>query len=236
MQSNPIQFVIGDEQDCDYLPGRQSRSAFLISHQKNAGTLYQKLIQQGFRRSGDLIYRPCCQRCQACVPVRIPVNQFKPSRIQRRTWKKNSKLIVTPKPPVFNEIHYDLYRRYLTARHPGGSMATSSPEDYIHFLSSDWAGTIFYEFSENTRVIAVAVVDHLDGMLSAVYTFFDPQLSKRSLGSYIILWEIEETRRLGFYALYLGYWIDACPKMAYKNDYRPIEYYLDRQWQLTSDD
>lgn len=235
MQAKPLQFLLGEEHDCDYLPGRPARSAFLIANRTKTGTVYQTLIKQGFRRSGDLIYRPCCRGCQSCVSVRIPVEQFTLSRIQRRTWKKNADLIVKTRPPVFNEIHFELYRRYLSVRHPGGSMSESGPEDYIRFLSSDWAGTLFYEFATNGQVVAVAVMDNLGDTLSAVYTFFDPRLSKRSLGSYTILWGIEETRRLGFDALYLGYWIDVCPKMAYKNNYKPTEGYIDGRWQLTTD-
>lgn len=114
-------------------------------------------------------------------------------------------------------------------------MCESGPEEYIQFLSSDWAGTYFYEFTLDGRVVAVAVVDHLDDALSAVYTFFEPQLSKRSLGSYAILWEIQETRRHGFPFLYLGYWIEACVKMAYKSDYRPIEGLIEGRWQPIQD-
>jgi leucyl-tRNA---protein transferase len=232
MQTNHLQFVIGNEHDCDYLPGRSARSVFLISDRDPAGTDYQYLIKQGFRRSGDLVYRPYCRECQACIPARVPVEQFNPSRNQRRIWKKNADLRVVKKPPVFNEVHFDLYRRYLNARHPGGGMCESGPKEYIQFLSSNWAGTWFYEFILDSTVVAVAVVDHLDDALSAVYTFFDPQLRHRSLGSYAILWEIRQTRGLGLPFLYLGYWIEACSKMAYKKDFHPIEGQMDGHWQL----
>ncbi|MCI0655140.1 MAG: arginyltransferase [Methylococcaceae bacterium] len=235
MQAKPLQFVLGNEHDCDYLPGRSARSVFLISDRDHARNDYQTLIRQGFRRSGDLIYRPYCRECKACIPVRIPVERFRPSRKQRRTSKKNADLRVTGKPPDFNPVHFELYRRYLNARHPDGVMGESGPEDYIRFLSSEWAGTRFYEFTFGSRVVAVAVVDHLDDALSAVYTFFEPQLAKRSLGSFAILWEIQETRRLGLPFLYLGYWIGACVKMAYKNDYRPIEGHIEGRWQLIND-
>ncbi|MGH8551240.1 MAG: arginyltransferase [Methylococcales bacterium] len=235
MHARPLQFVLGNEQDCDYLPGRSARTAFLISDREHAGNDYQTLIKQGFRRSGDLIYRPCCRECKACVPVRIPVERFQPSRKQQRTWKKNADLRVDRKPPVFNPVHFDLYRRYLNARHPGGAMGESGPEEYLRFLSSAWARTSFYEFTLDSRVVAVAVVDHLNDALSAVYTFFEPKLAKRSLGSYAILREIEEARQLGLPFLYLGYWIEACVKMAYKTDYRPIEGQFERRWRLIND-
>lgn len=232
MQAKHLQFVLGNEHDCDYLPGRSARSAFLMSDLDRAANAYQILIKQGFRRSGDLVYRPCCRACKACIPVRIPVDRFQPSRKQKRTWKKNADLLVTKKPPVFNKIHFDLYQRYLTARHPGGAMCESGPEEYLRFLSSDWASTYFYEFTLESQVVAVAVVDHLEDALSAVYTFFEPRLANRSLGSYAILWEIKQTREFGLPFLYLGFWIEASAKMAYKNDYRPIEGQVDGRWQL----
>lgn len=114
-------------------------------------------------------------------------------------------------------------------------MCESGPEEYIQFLRSDWAGTCFYEFTLDSRVVAVAVVDHLDDALSAVYTFFEPRLAKRSLGSYAILREIEETRQLGLPFLYLGYWIEACVKMAYKSNYGPLEGHIEGHWQLIKD-
>ncbi len=232
MYSRRLQFELGNEYECDYLPGRTARSAFLITDRHQAGNDYRFLIKQGFRRSGDLIYRPCCQTCKACIPVRVPVERFQPSRSQQRAWKKNADLTVSRKPPLFNAVHYDLYRKYLNGRHPGGAMCESGPDEYIQFLGSRWAGTDFYEFTLDCSVVAVAVVDHLADALSAVYTFFDPQLTHRGLGSYAILWEIEETRKLGLPFLYLGYWIEACNKMAYKNNYYPIEGRIDDHWQL----
>jgi leucyl-tRNA---protein transferase len=232
MHARRLQFALGSEHECDYLPGRTARSAFLLTDQQHAGNDYRFLISQGFRRSGDLIYHPYCETCKACIPVRIPVERFKPSRSQQRTWKKNADLKVDKKPPVFNQVHYDLYRRYLNGRHPGGAMGESGPDEYIHFLGSRWAGTCFYEFTLEHRVVSVAVVDHLANALSAVYTFFDPQLNHRGLGSYAILWEIRETRKLGLPFLYLGYWIEACHKMSYKINYSPIEGRIDQRWQL----
>ena len=231
MKKEPMNFLLGSEHECDYLPGRLARSAFLISNPDRALSDYRFLIKQGFRRSGDLIYRPYCRECKACIPVRIPVEQFCPSRGQRRIWNKNADLCVERKPPVFNQRHFDLYRRYLNARHTGGTMCESSPEEYIQFLATDWAETGFYEFKLDDRIIAVAVVDHLHDALSAVYTFFDPELAHRSLGGYAILWEINETRKLGLPFLYLGYWIQACRKMTYKKQYRPLEGQFANDWQ-----
>lgn len=125
----------------------------------------------------------------------------------------------------FKLEHFDLYCRYLEARHRGGGMDNPTPESYMQFLTSRWADTLFYEFRLHRQLVAVAVVDIFETGLSAVYTFFDPNAYKRSLGAYAILWEIEETKRLQRHWLYLGYWIKSCRKMNYKIEYYPLEYY-----------
>ncbi|MGH8475518.1 MAG: arginyltransferase [Methylococcales bacterium] len=231
MRLNHFQLVLGNEHECGYLPGRSARSAFLVSDRERVAGDYHNLIQQGFRRSGNLVYRPCCRSCTACVPVRIPVERFNPSRKQKRTWKKNDDLRVIEKPPVYNENHFKLYQRYVKARHANGHMSESSREEYIQFLTSNWASTCFYEFMLDREVVAVAVVDHFQDALSAVYTFFEPKLANRGLGAYAILWEIRQAQELRLPFVYLGYWIEECTKMAYKSDYRPIQGHVDGRWQ-----
>jgi len=219
---------------CNYLPGRQATTTFIDPYLLTDMKLYDVLAQQGFRRNGNQLYRPYCTSCRACVPVRVPVQQFLPQRHHRRIWKKNQAITVTPHPKVFNREHFNLYCRYLSSRHPKGGMDNPSPQGYIQFLACHWAQTVFYEFRLGTQLIAVAIVDHLKEGLSAVYTFFEPSLSSRSLGVYAILWEIEETKRLNKPWLYLGYWIEECRKMSYKIDYQPIEIYSQTHyhWQL----
>jgi arginine-tRNA-protein transferase len=188
-------------------------------------------VDYGFRRSGEYVYRPHCVGCNACIPARVPVAQFKPRRVQRRTWKQNADVRVVRRPADYDLEHFALYRRYIAQRHPGGGMDSADPGQYLEFLTSSWCDTAFYEFRADSRLLAVAVVDHLWQGLSAVYTFFDPEEEARSLGTYAVLWEIEEARRRGLAFLYLGYWIKECPKMRYKGTFRPLQVYRDGCWQ-----
>lgn len=219
---------------CDYLPGERAQMLFLPPDTDLAIDQYSTLIAKGFRRSGRLVYRPHCPGCQACIPVRVPAARFQPNRSQRRCWRKNRDLTVIARPAEFRQEHYQLYLRYLKARHADGSMAASSPQDYVNFLLCDWCDTLFYEFRHQDTLLAVAVVDLLNNALSAVYTFFDPDQSKRGLGTYAILWEIATVQRMNLQWLYLGYWIAQCGKMAYKNWFRPLEYFCDNRWQTRS--
>ncbi len=217
--------------ECSYLPEFQAMTVFIDPHFPKDTSLYNKLSQHGFRRSGEHLYRPHCQNCEACIPVRIPIDLFKPRRNQQRIWKKNQDLVVSAVTSHFKSEHFNLYCCYLAARHNKGGMDNPTPDSYMQFLTSSWATTVFYEFRLQQQLIAVAVVDHFETGLSAVYTFFDPSYSKRSLGGYAILWEIAETQRLQRDWLYLGYWIKACKKMNYKVEYQPLEYYFNGIWQ-----
>jgi arginine-tRNA-protein transferase len=228
MKSLPL--YLGYEHDCDYLPGRRAQMVYVDPHAVLDKSMYSRLATNGFRRSGGLVYRPHCAMCAACVPVRVPVAAFQANRSQRRTLKLNADLCVVAKPPVFDERHYQLYLRYLQARHPDGNMAESSREDYLGFLGNAWGETVFYEFLAGDTLLAVAVVDHLDEGWSAVYTFYDPDQTRRGLGSFAVLWQIDEARRRGLPWLYLGFWIQECRKMTYKSNFRPFEALLGNQW------
>jgi arginine-tRNA-protein transferase len=144
--------------------------------------------------------------------------------------KANSDLVVVPKPAIFDNRHYRLYRRYLQSRHAEGRMSEATPEEYFEFLNCGWGDTAFYEFLENGNLLAVAVVDHLDDGLSAVYTFYDPGTLHRSLGTFAVLWQIAEAQRRRLPWLYLGFWISACRKMAYKGAFRPLQALLGSRW------
>lgn len=230
MSKQPPIFYLSQPHACNYLHDRQMIMLFVEPDYPFDIESCTQLARQGFRRSGNLIYRPHCHECTACIPVRIPVNNFRPSRSQKRAWRKNQDLSIKALPPAFNEDHFALYCRYLRARHPGGGMDDSSPEKYLEFLTSACTPVIFYEMRANDCLLAVAVVDQLTDGLSAVYTFYDPDAQKRSLGVFSILWEIEEARRQQLTWLYLGYWIETCPSMAYKNAYRPLQIYRDDHW------
>lgn len=215
---------------CSYLPGRISSSLFLDPRRKLDSEAYAHFMRLGFRRSGEFIYRPHCGECRACVPVRIPVARFRPSRGQRRVWRRNAGLTVRAHPPVFSAEHFALYARYQAHRHAGGGMDDPDPEKYLHFLAAGRIDTVFHEIRLDGRLLAVAVVDHLPDSLSAVYTFYDPDEKARGLGIYAVLWQVEEARRRGLPYVYLGYWIRESPKMAYKANYAPLEAYLDNRW------
>lgn len=215
---------------CSYLPDRRAVTLFMDPVMPKNSTLHAVLSTYGFRRSGEHLYRPHCPRCQACIPVRVPVAEFHPHRNQQRTWRQNQDLTVIAIPPTFKHEHFQLYRKYLSMRHRGGGMDNPTPEGFMEFLTSSWADTIFYEFRLDERLLAVGVVDRMDEALSAVYTFFDPAHAERSLGRFAILYEIEQARAAGMKWLYLGYWIKECKKMRYKNEYQPLEYYLNGGW------
>ena len=218
------------EHDCPYIAGRIARTAFIDPYATLDTRLYADLIQQGFRRSGDYLYRPSCPSCSACQSLRIPVNRFNPRRRHRRCLRDNAGVRLESVAPRYSEAHFTLYRRYLAARHPGGSMANSTPESYQSFLTRSWCHTEFLELREDSRLLAVAVVDDLEDALSAVYTFYEPDLAERSLGTLAILRLIGETRCRGYDYLYLGYWIAECASMCYKSEFRPHEVLTPSGW------
>ena len=230
-----IPLVLTQAHPCSYLDTQQSQSVFVHPDYPLSTSIYAKLIEQGFRRSGDDVYVPHCPQCTACIPARIAVQQFKPDRSQQRCWRKNSHTKAVIKPAVFEQAHYDLYLRYQQSRHTGGNMAESSPEEYINFLSSSWCDTVFVEFSIDNELAGVAVVDQLDNALSAVYTFFDPKFSSYSLGVYAVLWQIEHAKSQHRDFVYLGFWIQACQKMAYKSNYQSLQILRDKQWSELSE-
>lgn len=229
-----LKFYVTPPHGCSYLDDREASSLFMDPAAKVDSKLYGKLSAMGFRRSGNYLYRPHCGTCQACVPVRVPVEPFRMRRVQRRIWQKNSDLTVVSHPPEMKPEHYRLYRDYITERHRNGDMYPPSMDQYESFLINEWGHTRFHEFRSGDRILAVAVVDHMPNGLSAVYTFFDPAEMQRSLGTYSILWQIEEAKRLGLPAVYLGYWIRQCRKMNYKAEFRPIEMLINDEWVETS--
>ncbi len=227
-----LPLYVGLPHPCGYLEGREARMAFVPPELAVDRSLYTLLVANGFRRSGELVYRPHCPGCEACVPVRIPVRWFRPNRSQRRVARRNAHLTATVLPPVFRAEHYRLYTRYLDARHADGEMAGASPEDFMRFLGNQrWEGTRFVEFRADETLLAVAVVDELEDGLSAVYTFYEPSAEHLSLGTWAILWMVAEAGRRGQAHVYLGFWVRDCPKMAYKSGFRPLERLADGGWE-----
>ncbi|HEY7776308.1 MAG TPA: arginyltransferase [Kineobactrum sp.] len=215
---------------CSYLKDQEATTLFIDPRQEMDQALYSRLSTMGFRRSGSHIYRPHCASCTACIPARVPVNEFKPSRAQRRTLKRNSDLRVEQTGDISDPAAYDLYYRYIEQRHADGDMFPPDREQYQSFLSDAWNCTRYYRFYNGDRLLAIAVVDTLVDGLSAIYTFFEPEEDRRSLGSFAILWQIEYCRELGLDYLYLGYWIRNCSKMSYKTDYSPLELCMNSRW------
>ena len=194
--------------------------------------LYSSLARLGFRRSGSHVYRPACSRCSACVPVRVPAVDFQLRRRDRRCLARNADLELRRVTAGFDEEHFQLYSDYLAARHPNAGMDQPTPAGFNQFLIGTWSHTWFMELRLAGRLVAAGVIDQLDDGLSAVYSYFDPVLSDRGLGNYIILRQIELTRACGLPYLYLGYWIETSAKMAYKGRFRPLEALRDGRWQL----
>ena len=216
--------------ECSYLPAEQAGTVFVDPALPKSRGLYSVLATHGFRRSGTHVYRPQCESCSQCVPVRVPVSEFCTSRRHRRNHKANADLEVTWQPAEYREEYFALYERYLNMRHPDGSMANPSRHSFEDFLLCDWAETRFAVFRHAGELVAVAVADPVDDGLSAVYTFFEPTLRRRGLGTYALLWQIGEVARRGQSYLYLGYWIARSPKMAYKGDFLPQERLQGQYW------
>ncbi len=216
--------------DCSYLPSKQATTLFVDPTAQVDIHLYSQLSELGFRRSGPHLYRPHCAGCDACIPARVPIDRFTPNRQQRRIWQRNQDLRVEDRVEFDGEHFYALYARYIEGRHRDGDMYPPSRPQFDSFLTPEWDATHFYCFYEDDKLVAVAVVDILETGLSAIYTFFDPEQSSRSLGAYAILWQIEQARRLHLTHVYLGYWIKQCRKMAYKIQYRPIELLINGRW------
>jgi len=225
-----LNFYATPEHDCSYLPGQKSTTLFADPEIKMDTGLYSQLSELGFRRSGQHYYRPHCELCQACTPIRIPAVNFKASRSQKRILKKNILIKSQVLPADFHEDHYLLYEKYILHRHADGDMYPPSREQYRSFLVQGHTSTQFVEFTINQKLVCVAVMDHLNDGLSAIYTFFDPEFPELSLGTYSILWQIHETQRRHLNYLYLGYFVKACQKMSYKNKFHPFEARISDQW------
>jgi arginine-tRNA-protein transferase len=232
-EDEELRFFATAPRPCSYLQGRNAISVFADPEARLSPAIYNQLARYGFRRSGNDLYVPACPGCSECIPVRILASQFVRSRNQQKTWNRNRDLVCTILPAEYRKEHFELYARYQKARHPGGGMDNPTPDEYIHFLACDWSDTQFIEFRLDRKAVAVAVTDRLYNSLSAVYTFFDPLLDRRSLGTYAILQQIEMTREAGCDWLYLGYWIQGSGKMQYKSRFRPMQAFRDGHWQLT---
>ena len=221
---------------CGYWPERTARDLVLDPRDPRLPQFYGQALEWGFRRSGDIVYRPHCHGCRACVPVRIPVDAFRPSRSQRRCRTRNEDVEMRVLPAERSDEQLALYRRYLRARHPDGGMDGHGAPEFDQFLIGSWTSGRFLELRAGGRLLAVAATDLVDDALSAVYTFFDPDEAERGLGTLAILRQIDWARREGRRHLYLGYWIDGHGKMDYKRRFHPLETFDGRRWRPLGED
>lgn len=239
---------ITDPNPCPYLDDRDSQSEGFVTSSLHSET-YHDLMDMGFRRSGRVFYRPKCPTCQACVPIRVPVAEFKPSKSQRKAWRRNTDIAVSLSEPKLDDERIDLYQRYLLHQHPD-SPQSNDPEGVKEFLYNSVVDTVevSYRISEDHaseagnssdasvnshaegRLIAVSILDVCDRSVSSVYHYFDPAEAARSLGVFSVMMEIELTRAWHVPHFYLGYWIKDCKTMDYKARYQPHELLIGGRW------
>ncbi len=235
LTSNQTQYYATAAYPCSYIEGRIARSQVVGPDTQIDTLLYSDLVRQGFRRSGAYVYRPLCDHCQACTPIRVPVAKFQPDRSQRRARRLHSNLTVAICKPYFSEEHHALYQRYQKARHAEGGMDQDDVAQYIEFMVNSPVDSYMVEFRETdinksaNALKMVSIIDQLSDGLSAVYTFYEPRAGQ-SYGTFNVLWQIEYALSLGLTYVYLGYWIQACRKMSYKTRFRPAELLCSGHW------
>jgi len=225
-----LQFYTTAEYPCSYLPERAARSQVAAPTHLIDSALYGQLVRDGFRRSGLFTYRPHCDRCHACLPIRVSAEKFTPSRGQRRIWRRQEALSARITGLRWDDEHFQLYQRYQLSRHPGAGMDDDMQTQYRQFLLTSRVDTRLVEFRNGEGALQiVSVMDILPDGLSAVYTFYDPEV-QGSLGTWAVLWQLEQCRQARLPWLYLGYWIEESRKMTYKSAFRPYQLLQDGQW------
>ncbi|MBS1269081.1 MAG: Aspartate/glutamate leucyltransferase [Gammaproteobacteria bacterium] len=226
-----IKIYLSAPHECPYLAEETASSLIIDPNLTIDQDALSFFTVNGFRRSGDVIYRPHCTQCSACVSVRIPVNEYRPNRSQQRTARQNQDLHIKATPARFEDAHFELYLRYQRSRHPDSEMCDPDPKQYRRFLVNDRHESWFYEMYDRNELAAVAVCDRLNDGLSAIYTFFAPEQAYRGPGTFAVMHQIKQAKALGLSFVYLGYWISECHKMAYKTRFKPIQGLIKGTWQ-----
>lgn len=232
------QFYVTAPQPCPYLPRQMERKLFTHLTRDKSEALIDTLLKGGFRRSQNIAYMPYCDHCSACVPVRIVVDEFEPSRTFKRIQRANRDLAAARVEAIPTSEQYSLFRDYIDARHPDGGMAEMSVLDYAMMVEDSVVQTFLTEYRQTPEdpgdmappLLGVALCDRLSDGISMVYSFYEPEQAERSLGTHIILDHIEYARRLGLPYVYLGYWIEGSRKMRYKTRFRPQEHLTPDGW------
>ena len=231
------QFYVTAPQPCPYLDGRMERKLFTALQGEHADTLNNSLSKQGFRRSQNVLYRPSCSDCSACLSARIDVERFEASRSQRKTLKRNKHLKRRASSAWATEDQYDLFRRYLDARHADGGMADMDVFDFAAMVEETPIRSRVIEYTDiKSRVLeGVCLTDVLDDGLSMVYSFYTPDAPSQSLGTYMILDHVAIAREAGLPYVYLGYWVPGSPKMGYKASFSGLEVFRQGGWERFQD-
>ena len=226
-----IQFYTTTKYNCSYIDKMDAQSLVVTPYKSINQSIFQDLIEKGFRRSGQYIYKPSCKSCTACIPIRLPVQKFLFSKTQKRIYKKHGYFKVREAPLAFIQKHFDLYLKYQNKRHSFINNEQNNLDDYNDFLIKSNVKSKLIEFWDGDLLKIVSIVDIVSDGISAVYTFYDPDDEKVSYGTYSIIWLINWCKAQQLEYLYLGYWIGECNKMKYKTNFKPYELYIKGYWQ-----
>ena len=233
LPKNP-QFYVTAPQDCPYLENQVERKLFTALYGSNSRRLNNSLSKQGFRRSQNVLYRPSCSNCNACMSARIPSSEFKPSKSQKRILLRNEDIVRVINPPLATDQQYDLFKRYINLRHPDGGMSDMDADDFAAMIEETNVDSKIIEYytdkNGTLELVSFSLVDLLDDGISMVYSVFNPDFNERSLGTYMIIDHNALALEMRLKFVYLGYWVKGSSKMDYKKKFSPLEVYSYDKW------